>query len=56
MGCKEPNLHIPISLVDVAAISLISGRKATELFRKDVKIGFDPIHENEPWIGRVTLE
>ena len=56
MGCKEPNLHIPISLVDLAAISLISGRKATELFRKDVKIGFDPIHENEPWIGRVTLE
>jgi hypothetical protein len=28
----------------------------TELFRKDVKIGFSPIHENEPWIGQVSLE
>lgn len=56
MGCKEPRLHIFISLIDLAAISLISGRKIGELFNKNVKIGFDPIDENEPWIGRVTLE
>ncbi len=56
MGCKEPNLHISISLVDLVALSLISGQRATELFRRDVKIGFDPIHENEPWIGQVSLE
>jgi hypothetical protein len=56
MGCQEPNLHIYISLVDLVAISLISGRRPTGLLREDIKIGFDPIHENEPWIGRVLLE
>ncbi len=56
LGCKEPDLHITISLVDLVAISLISGQKRTDLFSKDVKIGFDPIRENEPWIGQVCLE
>jgi Fe-S-cluster containining protein len=56
MGCKRPDLHISISLVDLVAISLISGCKAAELFREDVKIGFDPLYENEPWIGRIYLE
>jgi hypothetical protein len=56
MGCKEPYLHISINLVDLVAISLISGRKAAELFREYVKIGFDPIHESEPWSGRISLE
>lgn len=55
-GCREPNLHISISLIDLAAISLISGRKATDLFREDIKIGFDPLQESEAWIGRITLE
>ena len=55
-GCQEPNLHISISLVDLVALSLTSGQRATELFRNDVKIGFDPIHESEPWIGQVFLE
>jgi Fe-S-cluster containining protein len=56
LGCKEPNLRVSISLIDLVAFSLTSGQRATELFRRDVKIGFDPIHENEPWIGRVCLE
>ncbi|HVP80987.1 MAG TPA: hypothetical protein VMV04_24115 [Thermodesulfobacteriota bacterium] len=56
LGCKEPNLRVPISLVDLAALSSASGQRATELFRRDVKIGFDPIRESEPWIGRLCLE
>jgi Fe-S-cluster containining protein len=56
MGCKEPSLHVSISVVDLVAFSLISGQKPTELFRKNVKIGFDPIDENDPWIGQVSLE
>ena len=52
-GCKESNLHISISVVDLVAISLISGRKVTELFDKNVKIGFDPLDEKEPWVGRL---
>jgi hypothetical protein len=56
MGCKGSDLHISISLIDLVAISLISGFKAAELFREDVKIGFDPLYENEPWIGRISLE
>jgi hypothetical protein len=56
MGCKEPHLHVSVSLVDLVALSLISGQRAAELFRRGIKIGFDPIHENEPWIGRLCLE
>lgn len=56
MGCKEPSLHVSISLVDLVAFSLISGRKPTELFRRTVKIGFDPIDESNSWIGQVSLE
>jgi len=56
LGCKEPNLHVSISLIDLVALSLSSSQRATEVFRRDVKIGFDPIRENEPWIGRLCLE
>jgi hypothetical protein len=56
IGCQEPNLHISISLVDLVAASLISGRRPTKLFREDVQIGFDPVYENGPWIDRVSLE
>jgi Fe-S-cluster containining protein len=56
MGCKGPDLHVFISLVDLVAISLVSGRKASELFKKDIRIGFDPLQEDDPWIGRVFLE
>ena len=55
-GCKEPGLHISISLVDLLAISSTSDRRAFDLFRKDCKIGFDPIEEGEPWLGRVSIE
>ena len=56
MGCQEPCLHVSISLVDLVALSLVSGQKKTEIFRRDVNIAFDPVHENEPWIGQVCLE
>ncbi len=56
MGCKEPSLHVSISLVDLVAFSLISGRKPTELFTRAVKIGFDPLDADDPWIGEVSLE
>jgi Fe-S-cluster containining protein len=55
-GCKESNLHISISLVDLVAISSISGHKASDLFKHDLKIGFDPLSEKEPWIGRINIE
>jgi len=31
MGCREPNLHVSVSLVDLVALSLISGQRAAEL-------------------------
>jgi len=55
-GCKEPELHISISLVDLIAIAWISGRKIFDLFRIDCKVGFDPIREGEPWLGRLSIE
>jgi len=56
MGCKEPNLHISISLVDLMAISLNSGQRASQLFKKDIKIGFNPLSGKGPWAGRLSLE
>jgi Fe-S-cluster containining protein len=55
-GCKELDLHITISLVDLVAISMTSGRRASDLFKDHCKLGFDPLDEKEPWIGRVTVE
>ncbi len=55
-GCKEPNLHVSISRVDLAAISLTSGQKILDLFEKDCKVGFDPFEGQEPWLGRVSIE
>ena len=55
-GCKEPGLHISISLVDLLAISSTSNQKASDLFKRDCKIGFDPIEEGDPWLGRISIE
>ena len=55
-GCKEPNPHISIRLFDLASISNASNRKAVHVFRQDVKMGFDPLSEEEPWVGRVSME
>jgi Fe-S-cluster containining protein len=55
-GCKEPGLHISISLVDLLAISSASNQNAFSLFKKDCKIGFDPIEEGEPWLGQISIE
>jgi len=56
MGCLEPHLHVSVTLVDLVALSLASGQRAAELFKREIKIGFDPIDENHPWVGRVSLE
>lgn len=55
-GCKDPDLHVSISLVDLFAISLISEEKISHLLERDCKVGFDPIKEGEPWLGRLSLE
>lgn len=56
MGCKEPGLHISISLFDLLAMSWASGIRVSEHFERDIKIGFDPIKDGEPWVGRISLE
>lgn len=56
IGCKHPELHVSASLVDLVSISLVTNQKVSDIFEKDIKIGFDPIYENEPFIGRITLE
>jgi len=55
-GCKEPGLHISITVVDLVAISFVSEQKVSDLFKKDCKMGFDPIREGEPWVGRISIE
>lgn len=55
-GCKETDLHISVSLVDLIALSLSSGKRVSDLFRDDCQIGFDPLSEEDPWVGRLTIE
>ncbi len=55
-GCKDPNLHVSISLLDLISISLSSGQKVSDLFEKSCKLGFDPLGEEDPWVGRISLE
>jgi len=52
----NPDLHISISLIDLIAFLLVSGQRALDLFRQYLKIGFDPLYEKEPWIGRISME
>lgn len=55
-GCKGVDLHISVTLVDLIALSLSSGKKVSDLFREACKIGFDPLSEEDPWVGRLSLE
>ncbi len=55
-GCRETDLHIATSLVDLVAISDVSGQQVSEIFKNHCKIGFDPLGEAEAWVGRVTIE
>ncbi len=55
-GCREPDLHISINLVDLVAISIAMGQRVSELFKKNCKVGFDPFKEGEPWLGRISIE
>jgi len=56
LGCRHPDLHIPVSLVDLVALSLASGRSVVDLFRNDCKMGFDPLTDEDPWVGRLSIE
>jgi len=55
-GCRDSELHITISLVDLIGLSQACGKKVPSLFGDHCKIGFDPLEENEPWVGRLTIE
>jgi len=55
-GCRDSELHITISLVDLIGLSQACGNKVSSLFRDHCKIGFDPLREEEPWVGRLTIE
>lgn len=55
-GCKDPQLHVSVSLIDLIALSRNYGKKVSQLFRENLKIGFDPLLGREPWVGRLSLE
>jgi len=55
-GCRDSELHITISLVDLNALSRAFGSKPSSLFNDYCKIGYDPLREEEPWVGRLTIE
>jgi len=56
IGCKHPDLHISVTIIDLFSISLVTGQRVCDLFEKYIKIGFDPIDEKEPFFGRISLE
>ena len=54
-GCKDERLHVSVSIIDVAAASLVTGQTASHLFCSHYKIGISPMDGN-PWIQRFVLE
>jgi len=48
MGCKVPNLHVFISLVDLVAISLISVVRHQSFSRRMLKLGSIPLKKTNP--------
>jgi hypothetical protein len=54
-GCKDEKLHVSVSIIDLVAASLLTGEKASHLFRSHYRIGGSPVEEN-PWIHRFALE
>lgn len=55
-GCRDSELHIMISLVDLISLSQACGNQVSSLFKDHCKIGFDPLIEEDPWVGRLTIE
>ncbi|MGQ9777453.1 MAG: YkgJ family cysteine cluster protein [Thermodesulfobacteriota bacterium] len=55
-GCKDPKLHVSLSLVDLIAISWNYGKRISQIFKEYLKIGFDPLPGRAPWVGRLSLE
>lgn len=55
-GCKDPQLHVSLNLIDLIAISLTYGKKGSQLFKENLKMGFDPLPGRGPWVGRLSLE
>ncbi len=55
-GCKEPGLHVPVTLVDLILESAVFKESPTEIYRHFYKIGWLPVEEQGPWVGRLTLE
>ena len=51
-GCREADLHLGTSLVDLVAISKVSGQQVSEIFKNHCKIRFDPLGEAKTWVGR----
>ena len=54
-GCKDERLHVSVSIIDMVAASLVTGKTTSDLFGSHFKIGASPMDEN-PWIQRFVLE
>jgi len=54
--CRDSEFHITVSLIDLVALSRACGNKVSSLLKDHCKIGFDPLEEDEPWVGRLTIE
>jgi hypothetical protein len=55
-GCREPELPIPVTVVDLVGISWISGHTVPCLLVEYCKFVFDPVAENHPWVGHLSFE
>ncbi len=54
-GCEDERLHVSVSIIDLVAASLLTGKRVFHLFRAHYKIGTSPMEEH-PWIQRFVLE
>ncbi len=53
-GCKDPALHVPVTLMDLVLESVTVKASPSEIYRRFYKIGWSP-DRDVPWVGHFTL-
>lgn len=54
-GCKDPDLHVPVTLMDLLLQAVTLKARPSEIYARFYRIGWSPESE-VPWVGCFTLE
>ncbi|NIO06404.1 MAG: hypothetical protein GTN74_17890 [Proteobacteria bacterium] len=54
-GCKDPELRVPVTLMDLLLQSWTIKSKPSDIYQRSYKTGWSPRNET-PWVGLLTVE